>query len=183
MVPLLVIVVLAMLIGTGGQFLLSGRGKQRPEPGAPRTLWRRGRRDLSQMRPTFRPAFLQPQLAGGQARTLSVLRQVEHCGGRLARGAGRGRSRRGRGIQARRARAQPGRRTAPANRRVAVSIANLHLYGDGAKIIAHTSPKGGPKWRESNDSGAPSKTLRSCSRSWSMLILVLVVLVLADAVS
>src|SRR5512136_2027408 len=33
-VPLLVIAILAMLISTGGQFLLNGRGKQRPEPGA-----------------------------------------------------------------------------------------------------------------------------------------------------
>ena len=36
LVPIAVMVVLAMLVGMGGQFFLSGRGQPRPEPGTPR---------------------------------------------------------------------------------------------------------------------------------------------------
>jgi len=35
-IPIGVVVIIAMLASLGGQFLVSGRGKQRPEPGAPR---------------------------------------------------------------------------------------------------------------------------------------------------
>jgi hypothetical protein len=73
-VPLLVIVVLAMLISTGGQFLLSGRGKQRPEPGAPRNYGIEGGAICIKCGRPFARHFFSPNLLVGK------LERCPYCG-------------------------------------------------------------------------------------------------------
>ncbi len=73
-VPLLVIVVLAMLISTGGQFLLSGRGKQRPEPGAPRRYGIEGGAICPRCGRPFARHFFSPNLLVGK------LERCPYCG-------------------------------------------------------------------------------------------------------
>jgi hypothetical protein len=73
-VPLAVIVVLAMLISTGGQFLLSGRGKQRPEPGAPRHYGIEGGAICPGCGRPFARHFLSPNLLVGK------LERCPYCG-------------------------------------------------------------------------------------------------------
>ena len=73
-VPLLVIVVLVVLISTGGQFLLSGRGKQRPEPGAPRTYGIEGGAICGKCGRPFARHFFSPNLLVGK------LERCPYCG-------------------------------------------------------------------------------------------------------
>ena len=73
-VPLVVIVVLAMLISTGGQFLLSGRGKQRPEPGAPRHYGIEGGAICPRCGRPFARHFFSPNLLVGK------LERCPYCG-------------------------------------------------------------------------------------------------------
>ncbi len=73
-IPLLAIVVLAMLISAGGQFLLSGRGRQRPEPGAPRNYGIEGGAICAKCGRPFARHFFSPNLLVGK------LERCPYCG-------------------------------------------------------------------------------------------------------
>ena len=73
-IPLAAIVIIAMLASLGGQFLLSGRRKQRPEPGAPRNYGIEGGAICPKCGRPFARHFLSPNLLVGK------LERCPYCG-------------------------------------------------------------------------------------------------------
>ena len=73
-IPLAAVVIIAMLAGLGGQFLLSGRGQQRPEPGAPRQYGIEGGAICPRCGRPFARHFLSPNLLLGK------LERCPYCG-------------------------------------------------------------------------------------------------------
>ena len=65
-IPLGAVVIIAMLASLGGQFLMSGRGKQRPEPGAPRNYGIEGGAICPKCRRPFARHFLSPNMLVGK---------------------------------------------------------------------------------------------------------------------
>jgi len=73
-IPLAAIVIIAILASLGGQFLLSGRGKQRPEPGAPRNYGIEGGAICAKCGRPFARHFFSPNLLVGK------LERCPYCG-------------------------------------------------------------------------------------------------------
>ena len=73
-IPIGVVVIIAMLASLGGQFLMSGRGKQRPEPGAPRHYGIAGGAICPGCGRPFARHFLSPNLLVGK------LERCPYCG-------------------------------------------------------------------------------------------------------
>jgi hypothetical protein len=73
-IPLAAIVIIAMLASLGGQFLLSGRRKQRPEPGAPRNYGIEGGAICPKCGRPFARHFPSPNLLVGK------LERCPYCG-------------------------------------------------------------------------------------------------------
>jgi len=73
-IPLAAVVIIAMLAGLGGQFLLSERGQQRPEPGVPRHYGIEGGAICPRCGRPFARHFLSPNLLLGK------LERCPYCG-------------------------------------------------------------------------------------------------------